>query len=314
MTVGQGIAGGKIILMGEHSVVYGQPAIALPFSKVAIQCSVDFIQGDNTVDCDFYHGKLSEAPVLLEGVRALVERTMKELGKENDGLQLRIESNLPAQRGLGSSAAVSVAVVRALYDAFKVDLTEDVLTELVGVAESIYHESPSGLDATTIASGKAVFFEKNRGKKYLPMSIDGVLVVADTGVFGQTKQAVSSVRTLWNNNPDHINPILDRLGELTMLASECLETNDSVMLGRTMNEAQALLRQIDVSDDRLEHLVEVAIESGALGAKLTGGGKGGCMIALCSTYEAANYVSQKLKEAGASNTWFYDLKEIVSHE
>lgn len=312
MTIGYGEAGGKIILMGEHSVVYGKPAIALPFSKAQTQCYVDFIKGDTTIDCFYYQGPLHKAPLLLKGVVALVNATLTYLNQEHDGLFIRIESSLPPQRGLGSSAAVSVAIVRALFDAFKTPLTHEILSELVHVSESIHHTNPSGLDASTIASEQVVFFEKGKEKQFISMKIDGYLVVADTGRHGQTKQAVSEVRTMWIENPEHVNPILDRLGELTIEASMFLRSNKVEELGVCMSEAHSLLRSINVSDDALEHLVKVAMESRALGAKLTGGGKGGCMIALCANLEDAIVVAENLKQAGASNTWFYNLSEVIS--
>lgn len=314
MTIGVGVANGKIILMGEHSVVYGKPAIALPFSKASIRCSVDFHESENSIRCIYYEGLLVDAPSVLDGVKVLVESTLKHLDKPEQGINLNIESDLPPQRGLGSSAAVSVAVVRSLFDAFKVPLSEEDLSNLVNIAEAVHHVNPSGLDASTIASGKVVYYQHGSEKRFIPMHLNGVIVVADTGKHGQTKQAVSEVRDLWIKNPDDINPILDRLGELTLEASEYLSTNNLIGLGKTMTEAHGLLRKINVSDDTLEQLVSVAIANGALGAKLTGGGKGGCMIALCSSTKEAEKMATHLRNAGATNTWFYDLQEIISDE
>lgn len=309
---GYGIANGKIILMGEHSVVYGQPAIVLPFNQVQIESRIYFQEGPITIDCLYYKGILVEASSVIDGIKRLVQVVLTFLKKPSKDIHLKIDSNLPAQRGLGSSAAVSAAVVRSIFDAFKEKLEDHILNHFVMVAEQIHHINPSGLDATTITSGQALFFQKEVGKTALSFSLDAILVVADTGVVGQTSDAVEEVRKIWNQNPTIINPILDRLGELTKDVKDYLRNNEVIRLGLAMTEAHQLLKRMNVSDDILEKLVETAVAHGALGAKLTGGGKGGCIIALTACQEDAIEIASKLKQNGAQNTWFYDLKEIIS--
>jgi mevalonate kinase len=309
--IGYGLANGKIILMGEHSVVYGKPAIALPFDKVQIESRIYKSEGPITIDCLYYKGALEEASDVIEGIRQLIQFVLTYLNQPVNGLHIKIDSNLPAQRGLGSSAAVSVAVVRSIFDAFKVPLSDELLHYFVGIAEQIHHTNPSGLDATTISSNRAIFFQKEKGKSPIPMQMDAILVVADTGRVGQTKQAVDEVRQLWSDNPTIVNPILDRLGALTEEVRGFLKNNEVIRLGLAMTEAHTLLKKINVSDEGLEFLVETALKNGALGAKLTGGGKGGCMIALTKSKEEAIHISKALLNAGAHHTWFYDLGEII---
>ncbi|WP_246777876.1 mevalonate kinase [Acholeplasma oculi] len=309
---GQGAASGKIILMGEHSVVYGKPAIALPFNQAQITSKIYKTDKEITIDCIYHQGELNTAPDNLYGIKQLINIVLIYLKQPFFGIHIKIESNLPSQRGLGSSAAVSIAVVRSLFDAFQVNLTQETLNHFVEIAEQIHHVNPSGLDATTIAFGKAVFYQKDIGKSVIPLRMDAILVVADTGVKGLTKEAVSDVKKLWKSNPNIINPIMDRLEELTNNVKVFLENNEVVRLGLAMTEAHQLLRSIDVSDDKLEELVDVALKSGALGAKLTGGGKGGCMIALATNMEQAILIADSLKQSGAAHTWFYDLKEIIT--
>ncbi len=309
---GQGVASGKIILMGEHSVVYGKPAIALPFKQAQITSRIFKTDQPVSIDCLYHIGPLEDAPDELYGIKQLINIVLLYLKQPFHGIHIKIESNLPAQRGLGSSAAVSIAMVKSLFDAYKIELSQERLNHFVDIAEQIHHVNPSGLDATTIASGQAVFYQKGFGKSLIPLRMDAVIVVADTGKMGLTKEAVSEVKKLWNDNPTVINPIMDRLEELTNDVKTYLENNEVIRLGLAMTEAHQLLRSIHVSDDKLENLVEVALKNGALGAKLTGGGKGGCMIALTKNAEQAILISDALRTNGAAFTWFYDLKEIIT--
>jgi mevalonate kinase len=308
---GHGVASGKIILMGEHSVVYGKPAIALPFKQAQISSKVFKTNDKITIDSLYFKGLLDDAPDTLYGIKQLIYIVLVFLKQPFFGIHIKIESSLPAQRGLGSSAAVSIAVVRSLFDAFKVELSQERLNYFVDVAEQIHHVNPSGLDAITIAFGKAVFYQKDIGKSVIPLKMDAVIVVADTGKKGLTREAVEEVRKLWTDNPNVIGPIMDRLEALTHEVKVFLENNEVIRLGLAMTEAQQLLKSIKVSDEELERLVDVSLVAGALGAKLTGGGKGGCMIALAKNEDQAILISDALKNAGAVNTWFYDLKEIV---
>lgn len=308
---GYGSATGKIILMGEHSVVFGKPAIALPFNQATITSKIFFKPGLITIDCVFHHGLLEEAPTELYGIRQLIAICLIYLNKPLKGIHIVIESSLPHQRGLGSSAAVSIAIVRSLFDAFHVDLTQDRLNHFVDIAEQIHHTNPSGIDATTISLGQAIFFQKDLGKTIIPLRMDAVIVVADTGKTGLSKQAVEEVKQLWQDNPTVINPILERLEKLTSDVKSYLETNEVIRLGMAMTEAHALLRKMQVSDEKIEKLVSVALNQGALGAKLTGGGKGGCMIALTQNNKEAHKVADALRQNGAVHIWFYDLSEVI---
>lgn len=308
---GYGMANGKIILMGEHSVVYGQPAIALPFNQASITSKIYFTDGPITIDCIYHQGLLEEAPDELYGIRQLINICLIYLRQPHKNIHIKIESNLPAQRGLGSSAAVSIAIVRSLFDAFKIELTQQRLSHFVDIAEQIHHTNPSGIDAETISLGQAVYFQKESGKSVIPLRMDAVIVVADTGKQGLTKEAVTEVKELWARNPNVVNPIMERLGQLTNEVKTFLENNEVIRLGLAMTEAHQLLNQIHVSDEKLESLVSVALKNGALGAKLTGGGKGGCMIALTENIEKAHLIADALRQEGAVSTWFYDLREII---
>ena len=288
--VGVGQAHSKIILIGEHAVVYGYPAISLPLLEVEVTCRV--VPATTP-------WRLFEEDTLSMAVYASLEY----LNVKDAYIRCQIDSAIPEKRGMGSSAAISIAAIRAVFDYYQAELPHDVLEILVNRAEMIAHMNPSGLDAKTCLSDQPIRFIKNVGFEELAMDLSAYLVIADTGVYGHTREAIQVVES----KGKEALPFLYALGELTQQAEEAIKARDAVILGEILTKAHGNLKEIGVSSLEADALVETALQNGALGAKMSGGGLGGCIIALVADYHQAQDLAERLEEKGAVQTWIESL-------
>ena len=305
---GIGTSHAKIILMGEHSVVYGQSAIALPLPSVQLSVTLSSRQDNQRIiKSRYYHGSLENLPSSMIGIKKLIDTLSARFNDHETGWDLKIESQLPAERGMGSSAASAIAIIRAFFDYYDEPLDRTLLLQLADVEEQITHRSPSGLDAATVSSDKPLFYVKGRIGVPIEMNLDASLVIADTGKKGATKEAILAVKDELKNNSEKAEEHIKHLGELVNQTKGYLAQNDIVKLGDALNFAQTDLAALNVSDPSLDHLIHVARDNGALGAKLTGGGRGGCMIALMQTAMGARRLASILKENGAHDIWLQPL-------
>ena len=308
---GVGSANGKIILMGEHAVVYGEPSVAIPFPATKVTTLTTPAETETMIECEFYRGLLKDMPELLESLKKAIELSLAATGQPEAKLDFKIFSTIPAERGMGSSAAVAVATTRSIFDFYQVKLTQTKLLEIVGEAEKIAHGNPSGLDA--IMTSSSIPYAYVRGEAPLPLELNlkGVLVVADTGQTGQTKEAVASVsaKIASQTEGENYRAKISALGALATTSQQALKDDDALSLGEKMRSAHQLLAELGVSSPELDRLVTAALDANALGAKLTGGGRGGCMIALAKDYQAAEKIAQALKNNGAKSTWLYEMSE-----
>lgn len=303
-----GEAVGKIILMGEHAVVYNMPAIALPFPQAKIITRVYEKRGPVKIMSDLYKGDLLGAPDRLSGLTILISKVMMDFNQPLMDLSIEFKSEIPPERGMGSSAAVAASVVRALFAYFQQPLSEAILLSYVDFAEKINHGNPSGLDARITVLEQPLMFIKGRGFTSINLNLNGYLIAADTGIKGKTKEAVAHVQNRLAKQPDDFYDI-KRIGMLVNLALTTIEQQELDQLGALMNENHTLLKTLGVSHPLLDEFCQVALDHGAIGAKLTGGGMGGVMIALAKNLITAKNIASALKQAGAAKIWIHQLED-----
>jgi len=303
---------GKVILFGEHAVVYGRPAIAVPVSQVRVEAAVDPLPeaGDVLLETPDLGRRywLAEADS-IDGIAHLVRLALKELGAPARDLRISVRSALPIGRGMGSGAAVSTAIVRALCRHFGAHWPPEKVSALVFEAEKLYHGTPSGIDNTVIAYEAPVYFVKGQPPQIIAIGAPLPLIIADTGIFSSTREVVGAVREARGREPARYEALFDAIGKLVNAARRHIEDGNLPALGRLMDENHRLLQELGVSCPALDQLVEIARQAGALGAKLSGAGRGGNIIALVTPERAAS-VESALRSAGAASTIF---TTVTSH-
>ena len=305
MTRAHASAPGKIILFGEHAVVHGQPAIAVPLSAVNVTVEAEPAQSgagltitlpasDRVLsfrttppDDPLYNALILPAYIALHAL-ALPE----------PDLTLIVYSTIPIASGLGSGAALAAALIRALASALGRPLSNDALNPLVYEVEKRHHGTPSGIDNTVIVYQQPVYFV--RGRPPIPFTIARpfTLLVADSGHSSPTHIAVADVRRLYENEPERVGAIFMRIGQIVESARASIESGKIENIGSLMDENHALLSTLTVSSPELDRLCEAAHAAGATGAKLSGAGRGGNMIALTAPDRAEN-IAAALRDAGA---------------
>ncbi len=285
----------KTILLGEHFVVYGEPAIVLAIDK-RVYATVNYrsdkdlhLQSTNLDFAGFFsdghfkikHGNAVEARLKFEPVKLAVERIFESYG-EIVGLDVDINSAVPVAAGLGSSGAVISAVTTAVSTLLGVKLSREAVFRITYEAEKIVHGTPSGVDSAIATFGGAILFQTDTGVKPLEVKMGVPLVVGYTGVERSTRAQIEKVRRMMNAYPRIGEPFKRAAREIVLRAIDAFGENDLSTLGELMNINHALLCGVGVSDESLERLISAARKAGAFGAKLTGPGGGGCMIALTS--------------------------------
>ncbi len=294
-------APGKVILFGEHAVVYGRPAIAVPVFGVRARAVVTEAppgSGLTVVAADLGRRvRVRDAP--QDDPLALAARlALGALGAPEPDVTITVTSSIPIAGGLGSGAAVSAALIRALGAALGMGFELSRLNELVYEVEKLYHGTPSGIDNTVVVYGKPVYFVRGRPPEVFGIGKPFSLLIADTGISSPTREAVAAVRELYRSAPDKVEPILDEIGDVAEAARKAIEDGDVPALGPLMWRNHGLLQRLTVSCDELDRLVRAAMDAGAEGAKLSGGGRGGNMIALVRD-DAIGRVESALRDAGA---------------
>lgn len=305
--IGNGTSYAKIILLGEHSVVYGKPAIALPLKTITANTVISSLPNqDILLESNYFTGNLSSSPKQMLGIKNLITYLVENLNISS-GIKIKLKSNLPAERGMGSSAAISISIIRAFHNFVNKPLTKAKLLKLANIAEKITHKNPSGLDAATSSSENPIWMIRDVETTDIPVNMDGYLLISDSGLAGQTSEAIKIVQENLKNNPAQTNELLNNLGNLTFTAKDQLATNNLVGLGKTFKKAHVNLKKLGVSISKLDNLIAIAEKNGSLGSKLTGGGRGGCFISLVKTRDEANELANILQANGVTENWIEPL-------
>lgn len=319
----------KLILCGEHAVVYGRPAIAVPVSGVRAMAVVAAGPPGS--------GLVVNAPDLPRRWRpsdtpddpfaGLIAAALARLGAPPaPDLELTVTSAIPIASGMGSGAAVATAAVRALAAAFGQALPPAEVSALVYESERALHGTPSGIDNTVVAYEQAVWFVRGQetgrheaiatsnelcapppalhpphSDRITPLVIAApfTLVIGDTGVRSATRLPVGEVRRRWQAEPARYEGLFDAVAAVVHAAREALARGDLPALGRLLDENHRLLQAIGVSSPELDRLVTAARTAGAPGAKLSGAGRGGAMIALAPP-GGSDAIRRALLAAGAA--------------
>ncbi len=290
---------GKIILFGEHAVVYGSRAIAAPIPLAVRARVVDEDDGVWLVIPRWgVEQRLRSNPQKQLSFEVPAALILRELGLADRPMRIEVFSEIPRAMGLGGSAAVAVAIIRAIDRHFKLDLSDDQVNALAYECECVAHGTPSGIDNTVATFGKPLIYRKADPPVIKPLELSRPItfVIGMTGVEGLTAKMVARVRSGRDRNPDVYDTVFRGIDAVTFQAIEALKQDDLERLGELMNVCQGLLNGLQVSSWELEELIQIARENGALGAKLTGGGGGGSMIALCP--DTAGSVIRAMNSAG----------------
>lgn len=300
-------APGKVILTGEHFVVYGEPAIVMAVSPrvyVTVEERGDSeisVVSDLGLSCRFVEGAPTSgsderAIKVLEPTRLAAESVLGFLGVRR-GLNISIRSEIPVASGLGSSAAVSVATVAAVGRLLGANLSLEDVARLPFEAESYVHVRPSGADQTISTYGGVLVYRRGSPPEGLGVGADVPIVIGNTGLSRITGQLVAAVRERRDRFPVAMDTLIKLGGQVTSLAIEALKEGDMARLGELMDINQGLLQAIGVSNRALDDLIYASKKAGALGAKLSGAGGGGCMIALSRPGEEGR-IAKAIGDAG----------------
>ena len=296
-------APGKIILFGEHAVVYGRPALAVPVNQVYVDVEVsDSDRPGIWIDAPIIdlHAELSSVQP-DHPIGSVILKLLEPAQTSEKRIAVNITSTIPVASGLGSGAAVSVALIRALSEYLSKQLTDEQVNEMVFEIEKLHHGTPSGIDNTVITYNKPVYFIKGQPIETFKTGKPFTIVIGDTGIPAPTKDSVGDVRRLWVKDKNRFESIFDEIGQISLVARRAIESGMPEMLGELMDHNHELLQQLTVSSLELDKLVAAARDAGALGAKLSGGGRGGNMIALVEEARADS-VAGALMSAGAKRT------------
>jgi mevalonate kinase len=300
--MGKGSGFGKVILFGEHFVVHGVPGIVSAIDSTA-DAEVKKTEKGLVIKDERKGSKGYAEEKRLQQIES-IERMLETMGLDpKTPLNIWLGGTLPGFSGLGASAASSVAIARAISEELKLKLSDEKINQIAYEAEKAYAGNPSGIDNTAATYGGLLWFKKNMtggANTIAKLSIqDPVeIIIGSTGIVANTKAMVAGVAERKKRNPEKYNLLFRQAEELAFTAKKALQTFDLKRVGELMNENHRLLQEIEVSCKELDQLVDLARKQGAFGAKLTGGGGGGCMTALTPTRTLQEKIAVAIEKEG----------------
>lgn len=288
-------------MFGEHAVVYGRPALAVPLSNLRARVRINEGQARGTVIHALNLGRdvRVEDAGSDDALAAITRLTQAEVGVDQ-ALDISVESDIPVASGFGSGAAISTAIVRALAAFSGKEIAPARISALVYETEKIYHGTPSGIDNTVIAYEQPVRFVRGQEIRPFVIARPFELVIANTGIASPTKITVGDVRRGWAADRRRYEALFDRVGAIVEEAQGALARGENERLGELMLENQRTLQEMGVSSPEIERLIAAGVRAGAGGGKLSGGGRGGNVI-FYAREGGAETVAHALSEEGAAS-------------
>ena len=296
--IGHGV--GKVILFGEHFVVYGLPAIVAGINMETI-ATVEYTENKDYVLIDNRNETPNYKKEKINQQKDSLKKIFEYMKISPRNLKISLGGDLLATSGIGASAASCVAIARGLSKYFMLGYTDEKINDIAYEGEKGYHGTPSGIDNTAATYSGIIWFKREESRNIfekikIKKPID--IVICDTGIVSNTKEVVNYVRKRKQDNPNKFNKIFTEYEKLLYDARKSIEKFDIKKIGTLMNENHKLLQDIGVSSKEIELLVSIAIEYGAYGAKLTGTGKGGNIIALTPYKSLQEIVADAIEKEG----------------
>lgn len=297
---------GKSILFGEHAVVYGYPAIAVPIRDLRTKATI--IPNIRNEDHSYFFNApdigisdfISNLPENNILARALDLFTHAYNLKHIPSFRLTITSQIPVASGLGSSASISVAIIRAISQFLGLKLSNERVNEFAYELEKLHHGNPSGIDNTVVTYENTLYYVRTKEPQFLHSPVPYHVVLINSGVKSLTAQVVAEVKDNKEKNSQRMNSLFKVTGNITEMAKTVFLEGEVPKLGELMTENHKILQEIGVSIPELDRLVKIALDCGAYGAKLCGAGKGGNVIALMQEEDIPS-LAQALETQGINN-------------
>ncbi len=298
-------APGKIILFGEHAVVYGYPALAMAIDRRA-KCTVSSYLSDEedvVLSTSLFPGKKflvsskESFPSSLQAVLFLIKK-LTDSFQSNISLQIDISSSIPSSSGLGSSAAVSVALTNSLSSFLGRNYSLEDVNKIAFEAEKIQHGQPSGIDNNISTYGGSILYQKGLMEQVTVDDFSGFWVIANSMVERNTKDIVANVQKNYRRKQEKTEEIFHSIHSIVIRGKEYIKQNKLDEIGELMNENQTLLEQLGVGHSKLTDLLLILKKNGSMGEKLTGAGGGGCVVGLFDNIKDAHSSMKNIKKKG----------------